>query len=477
MSTFGGLNSAYSGLVAARTQIEVAGQNINNATTPGYTRQRVSLSSIPPLGTVGRVAAPIGTPGNGVAVTGIARLGDSFLDSRVRSTVSAASYSSIRASSLATLEKSLNEPGDSGISATLGDFWGSWQGLSNNVGNEASAAVVIEGAKGLIAQIATGYSAAAGQWQAMRSNADELATELNSAASQVAELNGLIRATLRSGGSANELIDHRNQLTTVISALSGGVVNERSDGTVDVLIGGNPIVSGTTANEVKVTGAYNIDAGPVQLEWSSRPGLAVSLEGGEIAGALSLLAQSNATGTGGAFAEAAASYNALATSLSSQVNALHSTGTTPTGAPVPPAPGLNFFGVSATGPAALGLSVIPTNSSGIATGAAGQGALDGSIADAISQIADKAGSPDSLWGTFVGRVAVTTKGELQQSKLADLSANSATAAQQSNASVDIDEENVNLLMAQTAYNGAARVFTAIDEMLDTLINRTGLVGR
>jgi flagellar hook-associated protein 1 len=43
--------------------------------------------------------------------------------------------------------------------------------------------------------------------------------------------------------------------------------------------------------------------------------------------------------------------------------------------------------------------------------------------------------------------------------------------------VDIDEENVNLLSYQHAYQGAARVLTAVDEMLDTIINRTGIVGR
>jgi flagellar hook-associated protein 1 FlgK len=61
--------------------------------------------------------------------------------------------------------------------------------------------------------------------------------------------------------------------------------------------------------------------------------------------------------------------------------------------------------------------------------------------------------------------------------LADLAATSASSQQLANSSVDLDEENVNLLMAQTAYNGAARVLSAMDEMLDTLINRTGLVGR
>ncbi|MEB0002317.1 flagellar basal body protein, partial [Cryobacterium sp. RTC2.1] len=46
MSTFGGLNTAYTGLVAARQGLDVVGQNIANAGTEGYTRQRVTTSSV-----------------------------------------------------------------------------------------------------------------------------------------------------------------------------------------------------------------------------------------------------------------------------------------------------------------------------------------------------------------------------------------------------------------------------------------------
>jgi flagellar hook-associated protein 1 FlgK len=47
----------------------------------------------------------------------------------------------------------------------------------------------------------------------------------------------------------------------------------------------------------------------------------------------------------------------------------------------------------------------------------------------------------------------------------------------SESGVNIDEEMANLLTYQRAYEAAARVLTAIDDALDTLINRTGLVGR
>ena len=45
MSTFGALNTAYRGLTAAQQGMNVAGQNIANAATEGYTRQRVDQSS------------------------------------------------------------------------------------------------------------------------------------------------------------------------------------------------------------------------------------------------------------------------------------------------------------------------------------------------------------------------------------------------------------------------------------------------
>jgi flagellar hook-associated protein 1 FlgK len=128
-------------------------------------------------------------------------------------------------------------------------------------------------------------------------------------------------------------------------------------------------------------------------------------------------------------------------------------------------------------PAALGLRVVPTGVDGIATAAPGSGALDGTIADRISQLGSGTGSPDAGWAGFVTGIGVTAGAEYDRATLAELRLDSAVARQQSQASVDLDEENMNLVLAQTAYQGAARVFTAIDEMLDTLINRTGTVGR
>jgi len=470
-STFGGLNTAYSGLVAARTGIDVTGQNIANVNTDGYTRQRVATSSIESPARAGIFSAGV-VPGQGVSVDAIARLGNQVVDGQVRSAASTAGYQSTRASAIATLEASLGEPSTNGIASQLNAFWSAWGDVANNPGDSGPAAVLIGQATSLAAALSAGHRAVDEQWTGLRLQADGLASELNSAATQVADLNDRIRTNTQLGVGSNELIDARSVLTERIAAIAGGTVRDAGDGTVDVLIGGNALVSGTSARTVTVAGDYALaSGGGVSVEWADRPGQPIPLTGGSLAGTVSLL-QPAAGGAGGTLAEAAASYDALATQLATQVNAVHRTGVT-TGGDA----GGDFFSVTPGLSAARSLTVQVAGAAGIATGDGVGGAHDNTIALAIAQLGVGPGSPDRAWSTIVAGIGATAKSESQQATLTDLAANSAKNRQLSGAGVSLDEENVNLLSYQHAYQGAARVMTAIDEMLDTLINGMGRVGR
>ncbi|KQO98255.1 flagellar hook-associated protein FlgK [Leifsonia sp. Leaf264] len=470
-STFAGLNTSFMGLTAARTAVDVAGQNVANANTTGYTRQRVSQSSVASVGKAGILEQPLPTAGGGVTVDAINRLGDKFLDARVRTALSNSGFHATRATAFSNIEKVLNEPSKDGLAAQLSKFWNSWQDLSNNAGKAAGASVVVEQAHVLGAQLADGYRAIDDQWGSTRGTVDAVTAELNNAGRQIAELNDQIRKQAAAGGSTNELVDRRNLLAEHVAETAGGVVVGRSDGGIDVLVGGNPLVSGADFNEVKAVGGTTLGS-DVHLEWVKHPGLAIAMDGGELAAHLSLLKPANATGTGGALAESAEAYNRVATTLAATVNDVHRTGSTFEGVT-----GLDFFGFTPGAPAALGLNVIATGINDIAVGAAGAGNLDGSIADKISQLGVGNLSADGQWNAFVGSIAVTSQGELRQSDLADLSYGNASGAQKAQAGVDLDEESMNLISAQTAYQAAARAMTAMDELLDTLINKTGLVGR
>ncbi|MHA7222580.1 flagellar hook-associated protein FlgK [Arthrobacter sp. RHLT1-20] len=471
MSTFGALNTAYRGLTAAQQGMNVAGQNIANAATEGYTRQRVEQSSLtaPAQGLFGS-----GRPqaGQGVSVDGIARLGSSFLDTGVRSAGARASFANARSSSLQGIETVLNEPGKNGISAALQGFWSAWQGAANQPGESAPAGLVVQAANSLTAKISSAYQSLDGQWSSARGQVSDAVDAVNSAASQVAAYNTTIRSTLAAGGSANELIDARAKLTESIARLAGGTVREQADGTVDVQVGGNALVMGGSVRSLKLAGATSMAQAtpPVLLEWTDRPGAAIGLDGGQIAGALSVLAPASG-GSGGAIAETAAAYNQLATKLAVDVNAVHSSGQTASGAPAG-----DFFTLDASRPAALGITSLQDPGM-IGVGLAGAGNRDGHNADAIAQIGARTSSPDAAWREIVTRVGVQSRGAQQHEALTTAAEASALLGRASSASVSLDEENVSLLTNQHAYQAAARVMTAVDEALDVLINRTGLVGR
>lgn len=463
MSTFSGLSTALSSLNAQRAAMEITGQNIANVNTPGYTRQRADMTPVS-AGQTASLFSQGAKIGNGVRITDISRLGDIFLDARVRTTTSSASYLTARAEVYERLESTINEPSDDGISAQLNKLWTSFQDLSNNPQTLATKQVVLENAKQVQQGIASGYSAVSTQWNQVRAEVEAHVTEVNTTATAVAELNGQIRQTLVSGGNPNELIDQRGQLLNSLSALAGSTVRFQDDGTADVYVGGNPLVQANASRTLTVAGATAITgatdaASAVKVVWDRPGNPAVSFDGGQIAGKLSALAPAT---DGGILTTAANHYNTIAESLADKVNALHNT---------PP-----LFDLGA-GPYAATLSVAITNPADIQAGAVGAGDFDGSVADALSQLGIATDGPDALWQTAAIATGVAAKATADSATVAYAAQSTAEGLQIAATSVDTDEETVNLLSYQRAYQAAARVMTTVDEMLDQLINRTGVVGR
>ncbi|WP_194420308.1 flagellar hook-associated protein FlgK [Microbacterium abyssi] len=469
MSTFSGLNTAASGLAAARRGMDVVGQNIANQTTEGYTRQRVTTSSIAALAQTGRFSTGA-APGHGVSIDGVTRLGDALLDARVRDTLAASGFWSTRAVASTTLEASLAEPTENGLAARLSQFWSGWQDLANTPDSGAAASVVLESAAELAAQVAGGYRAVADQWSGARTAAERTVSQVNAAADQIADLNREIRDALASGRSANELIDQRSVLAQNVARLAGAKANIESDGTLTVRIDGNALVVGSDARHLALTGPASIDAGGnVTVTWATASDITVSIGGGELGGNLSVLASAD---KGGVLAQLAEKYNEVAEELAATVNEQHGKGVTAAGVT-----GGDFFALDAAVPAALGLSVAVKSPADLALAKLDAGAWDSSNADAISQIGLREDGPDAIWSSAVSSLSVNTAGDIQRARVSETSAITAATAQQSVAAVDGDEETISLLMYQTAYQAAARVMTAVDEALDVLINRTGVVGR
>jgi flagellar hook-associated protein FlgK len=137
--------------------------------------------------------------------------------------------------------------------------------------------------------------------------------------------------------------------------------------------------------------------------------------------------------------------------------------------------GRRFF--DGTGAADLAVSGDITDASQIAAGRAGAGPLDGSVALDLADISTDPLGADALYRAYIVALGVDTQAtqhrhEIQRETMTQVD-NNRTAL----AGVNIDEEMVNMVQYQHAYDAAARFMTTVDEMLETLIERTGVVGR
>ena len=484
MSTFSGIGTALSALIAQRTALDVAGQNVANANTTGYTRQRAELTALTGAQVPSMFAASNGV-GSGVRVTAISRAADSFLDARVRSQTSGAEYLAARADIYTTLEKSLGEPSTTGLASQLSTFWNDWHDVANSPDKSSARTVLLDDARQIADTLHQLYDSVGTQWRQTRITANGLVEQANALAAGVADLNARILATTVAGGNAHELADQRDLLVTQLSGLVGATAQVRQDGQIDVLVGGNALVFGADARALSLQGAADFaqatgDAAGVPpvpgqgvwLAWADRPDQQVQASGGRVAGLLTALAAPSGDGTGGMLTEAAGRLDEVARALVTAVNTQHLNGVTAGGAP-----GTEFFTPLGPGSAAAQIGVALTDPAAIAVAAAGMGANDGSIGRAIAGIGLLQDGPDGTWSAVVVEIGNRTAAARSRSDVAGSARASAEQEQLANASVDTDEEAMAMIAAQRAYEAAARVLTAIDEMLDTLINRTGVVGR
>jgi len=265
----------------------------------------------------------------------------------------------------------------------------------------------------------------------------------------------------------NELADQRDQLVLQLSELTGATARSNDDGTVDVLLGGSMLVSGTRSTAVQVEGADNVDgvaatppAGPGPVHLAFTDGRSAIVTSGQAGGLMNAL--------NSAYPSAAAGLDGVATTLASSVNDLHTAGKGLTDTT-----SRDFF----TATNARDLKVAITDPRNVAAAASAAGVFDASMADQIAQLGGKPGSADVTWRSYVAQVGVDSQAAARRVVLQETVAKQADAARDSVSGVSVDEEMTNLLMFQRAYEGAARVMTAVDQTLDTLINRTGLVGR
>ena len=468
MSTFSGLNTATTALWAQRRALDVTGQNIANATTDGYSRQRVELRALGGSAVPAFYSTSPGI-GEGVSADTVTRIRDAFLEGRGHLERAAGAQLTEEAGAYTLIEQAFREPGDTGIQSLLSDMWSGWEDVANNPKDEAARGQVLQRLESLVGGIHASNENLGSQWNQNREALQVLVDDVNAAAKSVGELNSAIQLARRSGLAANDLADQRDVLVMQLAQQTGATVRPKDDGVVDVMVGGMSLVSGDTATPFALVGTIDPDltgGDPVRIVTAA--GGYTIRPGGSAAGTLSTL---NAI-----LPSYRATLDTFAANLATSLNTAHTAGFDLAGAA-----GTNLMGSSSGPITAKSIVVAISNPALLAASSvaptAGVPAMDNGNADAIAQLRQLPTGADASYRRMIVELGVQSAVAQRNLDIQTVIATQVDAARESVAGVNIDEEMTNMLQFQHAYAAAGRLVTAIDETLDVLINRTGLVGR
>lgn len=461
-STFHGIETALRGALAHQQAINTAAHNVANASTPGYSRQDPVFHPTNAYPSPSFAGYSDGGPfGTGVEIGSVRRLHDSWLAGRMRGTESTYGFWETQRQFTDRLEQVVSQSGGTSLNALMDRFWNSWQQLSQNADDMGIRAVVVSEGRNLAAGLNSVNSDLAKLAADSRSMLEDAVSRVNALAKGLADLNAQVRVTGGLGGIPNDLFDQRDRALAELASLVDVDVYEGDHGSVTVTLGSRQLVEGTFGGTLQVAAGV-----PAQVQWSD--GTAVSATQGGIA-ALIRVENEIVPGHQAELAE-------LRTALVDGVNSLHTTGLDLDGNA-----GLAFFEVTGADDT---VSVTATMGDTRRVAASGDGSAgNADIARAIAGLRDT--SQLSLGQVSLREhfAAWLSKAGSEAREMTDMSQRTLARRdalrleQESVSGVNLDEEAARLVQWQRAFSASARVLTVMDEMLATVIERLGVVGR
>jgi len=453
MSTISGIvNSTLSALDAYTYAINVTNTNISNAETDGYSRQKAVLTT--------------GAGGNGVDVTEVKRIYDSFLTSRVRSANQELGKWESEKETLSSVEEVFTSTSSYGLSSAMDSFWSSWQDVISDPSSSTARSVLASSAKTL----ADDFNSMSTDLSTIQKNIDgsvvDTLTQINDLVKQIAQMNQNIAVANAAGENTNT---YKDSLDSLVLDLSKQIdVNTYTDKTGQVSVeiaGGKPLVEGTKT--WSLTTQADSSTGLHDIEWINGSGESSVVTGNISSGKLGGYLEVRDT----LIPDYQDQLNTLATTIMEKVNALHTSGYDLYGDS-----GASFF----TGTSAADMAVssdILSDPGKIAAASSADGATDdGSNASAIAELQNSLalGSGTKTLSEYYNAL-VSNVGQMVKSTDASYQSQSDTVTfcqnqRDSVSAVSMDEELTKLTLYQNAYSAAAKVMNVLDEMLKTLIN-------
>ncbi|HSN32533.1 MAG TPA: flagellar hook-associated protein FlgK, partial [Ideonella sp.] len=374
-------------MFASYAALQTTGQNISNASTPGYSRQQVELAS------AGGQQTGSGFFGKGVDVQSVTRAHDQFLTREATTSRAIAAGDAARQTQLDRLEQVFGT-GEAGLGYAAGQLLNAFVDVASNPQDLSARQVVL----GRADELAARFRDAGGQLDALQAGvADDLKTSVatvNSLAQRIAQVNDQI-AKAGSSQPPNDLLDQRDSLIGQLADLAQVTTVAADDGTLNVFIsGGQRLVLGSQASQLTtVADPYD----PSRLHVAMQDGATqrilpdASFGGGSIAGLLRFQGDDLVT--------ARNLLGQMAAALAAEVNRQQSLGLD---LRQPPGSGAPLFALA--GPQALAAS---TNSGGAAIALTVTDATQLQASD-YELRADPSGTPGSYQLTRLADAKVST---------------------------------------------------------------------
>lgn len=444
-------------LAANQFGLNVTGHNIANVNTPGFARQSVRLSAVPPN-------EPLGLQiGGGVAIEGVRSFRDRFIESRLQTETAIAGRLAARRDALAPVEAALGTDGG-GIQPALEKFFGAFRDLEAHPNSLPLRAVATERGETLGAAFRSTRQRLEETNRAADGDLRATVNEVNELSRQVAAFNARISEAEHAGADASELHDARGVAVTRLVELSGARAVENVDGSLTLTLNdGRALVLGDKAEALVA-----VDTPPTGLATITLAGQPAALVEGSLRGLLDAISQTGAQ---------IDSLDALALSIAERVNALHTSGTDLDGNA-----GVNFFDTTPAGQPinAKNFSVNPVvkndprlvvaspQPAGSPT-ATIAGAIAGLLTDPDSQVGARTGSFTSIFSSILAETGEQIRSTQDSLATQNAILSQITAQRDAVSGVSLDEEAINLLQYQRAYEAAARFLRVADELTQTIL--------
>ncbi|SMF67189.1 flagellar hook-associated protein 1 FlgK [Paenibacillus uliginis N3/975] len=528
-STFHSLETAKRSLFTQTAALGTTGHNIANANTEGYSRQVVKMQASIPMEAYGLSRSTIaGQMGTGVEFTSIDRIREMFLDDQFRGENSSFGSWNIQYDTLDKLEAIINEPSDSGIRKVMDKFWNSWSELSKSPDDPTARKIVKQTAEALTDALNHMSTQLDNLSKDLNSNIDVKAREAQGYLTTIADLNKTINRIEQMGDQANDLRDQRDLMADKLSKIMDITVTD-GEGGYNVSLGGQNLVEGEAVT-VTVDGAFlttafasgDLKGGEVHGMIISKDtlvedyrnqinSLANTLVNGDVevtlpAGAMppegtiltsdaevKINGQVSTLPAGQPMPKGAVLNKDVSTTVKG-FNGLHQLGYTMDGSTDK---GVPFFtavdGGSTITAGNIRLNqVISDNPDKIATSmrlsSDGNSVINGNndLAKLLTNLKDSpftilggtsSSTIDGLFRSMVGQLGVQTQESYRQTENSYTLVSQVETRRMSVSGVSLDEEMTNMIKFQHAYSAASRFLTTFDQLLDKLINSTGVVGR